>query len=109
MDGDDNRQISRDSMFLMADLRVEGHHEDQRVKVRNLSAGGMMAEGRLNVARGNLVAVNIRNIGWVEGTIAWVQDDRYGIAFVDEIDPLLARAPITQVDSSGNDGKKRLV
>ena len=33
--------------------------------------------------------------GWVEGTVAWKQDNRFGIAFVDEIDPKLARGQVT--------------
>ena len=45
--------------------------------------------------RQNLVAVEIRNIGWVEGTVAWVQGDRSGIAFHDDIDPMIARAPLS--------------
>jgi hypothetical protein len=95
MTDNDNRQIERDSLFVMADLRVEGASEEQRVKVRNLSAGGMMAEGDVKVQPGVAVEVNIRNIGWVDGSVAWVQDNRFGIAFRDEIDPKVARAPIT--------------
>jgi hypothetical protein len=91
---DDNRHLNRDSLFLMADMRVDGEDAEHRIKVRNLSAGGMMGEGRVRVARGKGVAVNIRNIGWVEGTVAWVQDERFGVAFIDEIDPKLARAPL---------------
>ena len=92
MDASDNRQIGRDSLFLMADVRVDGVDGEHRVKVRNLSAGGMMGEGTVRVLRGALVSVNIRNIGWVEGSIAWVQDNRFGIAFREEIDPKVARA-----------------
>ena len=43
--------------------------------------------------RGSLVMVELRNIGWVEGSVAWKQDNRFGIAFVDEIDPAVVRAP----------------
>ena len=90
----DHRQLSRDSLFLMAELRVPGQEGLARVKVRNLSAGGMMAEGAVRAVRGTLIEVNIRNVGWVEGAIAWVQDDRCGIAFSEDIDPMIARAPI---------------
>lgn len=90
----DHRQIERDSLFVMADLRVDGVPGEQRVKVRNLSAGGMMAEGEMKVQIGGAVEVNIRNIGWVEGSVAWVQENRFGIAFHDEIDPKVARAPV---------------
>ncbi|RPF71247.1 PilZ domain-containing protein [Aurantiacibacter spongiae] len=89
----DTRQVGRDSLFLLAQLRVDGQEAAQRVKVRNLSTGGMMAEGDVRVMRGQLVAVELRNIGWVEGTVAWKQDNRFGIAFVDEIDPRQARGP----------------
>lgn len=91
----DNRQIPRDSLFLLADLRVEGLPGEHRIKVRNLSARGMMGEGAVRVVRGALVSVDIRNIGWVKGAVAWVQDNRFGVAFTDEIDARLARAPIS--------------
>jgi hypothetical protein len=88
----DHRQVGRDSLFLMADLRVEGQAGDHRVKVRNLSAHGMMAECTVRVTSGAGVEVNLRNIGWVPGRVAWIQDNRFGIAFLEEIDPRLVRA-----------------
>jgi hypothetical protein len=94
MDGNDNRQIARDSLFVMADIRLDGVDGEFRIKVRNLSAGGLMGEGDLRVQRGAPVWINIRNIGWSEGTIAWVQDTRFGVAFREEIDPKVARAPV---------------
>lgn len=90
----ETRQIDRDSMLLMAMLRIDGREAEYRVKVRNLSSGGMMAEGPVPVARGSLVSVELRNIGRVDGAVAWKQDGRFGIAFVDEIDPRLARLPV---------------
>lgn len=98
----DNRQIARDSLFVLVDLRLDGDQAVHRVKMRNLSSGGMMAEGSLIALRGLVVWVDLRNIGWVEGSIAWVQENRFGIAFRDEIDPKLARAP--QAAKAANDG-----
>lgn len=89
----DTRQVNRDSLFLLAQLKVAGQDTLHRVKVRNLSAGGMMADGDVRVARGALVSVELRNLGWVEGSVAWKQDSRFGIAFVDEIDPVVVRGP----------------
>ena len=89
----DTRQVNRDSLFLLAQIRVDGQDAVHRVKVRNLSAGGMMAEGDVRVLRGALVMVELRNVGWVEGSVAWKQDNRFGIAFVDEIDPVVVRGP----------------
>ena len=51
----------------------------------------MMAEGDVRVSRGALISIELRNIGWVEGSVAWIADNRFGIAFVHEIDPMLAR------------------
>lgn len=90
----DHRQLGRDSLFLMSDVRLEGQDGEYRVRVRNLSAGGMMAEGAVRVARGTRLETNLRNVGWVEGVVAWVQDNRFGIAFVEQIDPKLVREPV---------------
>ncbi|WP_209349251.1 PilZ domain-containing protein [Pontixanthobacter sp. CEM42] len=100
MSGVDTRNISRDSLFLMAEVRLEGEQSEHRVKVRNLSSGGMMAEGGPSVVRGGNVSIQLRNIGWVEGVIAWVQDERFGIAFAKEIEPKLARAPVGSAEKS---------
>lgn len=90
----DNRQIARDSLFVMADLRIDGQDTEHRIKMRNLSAGGLMAEGPVRVVRGMIVWISLRNLGWVEGSVAWVQDNRFGIAFREEIDPRVARVPL---------------
>jgi len=96
----ETRTVDRDSLFLLAQLRVAGDKTEYRVKVRNLSAGGMMAEGDVLVMRGDRVHVELRNIGWVEGGVAWKQENRFGIAFADEIDPKMARAPVTGTTST---------
>jgi hypothetical protein len=54
----------------------------------------MMGEGPVRVVRGDKIEVNIRNIGWIAGSVAWVQDNRFGVAFQEEIDPKIARAPV---------------
>lgn len=94
MTGVDTRSVARDSLFLLADIRIEQATEAHRVRVRNLSDGGMMGEGNLRVQRGNRLTIELRNIGAVAGTVAWVQDNRFGIAFDDEIDSQKARRPL---------------
>ncbi len=97
----DTRDASRDSLFLFAELRLDGRDDRTRVKVRNLSAGGMMVEdGGLAVSRGDRVVVDLRNVGTVRGSIAWVQGNRFGIAFENAVDPKLARAPVGTGDKS---------
>lgn len=92
MGNNEQRQIARDSLFLMAELRVDGIEGDHRVRIRNLSGGGLMAEGNVGPHHGQAVWVSLPNLGWIEGTVAWVQDNRFGVAFNDEIDPSLVRS-----------------
>lgn len=94
MTGVETRSVARDSLFLLADIRVEQGAEVHRVRVRNLSDGGMMGEGHLRVQRGHRLTVELRNIGTVGGTVAWVQDNRFGVAFDEEIDSQKARRPL---------------
>ncbi len=100
MGGNDHRQISRDSLFVLAEIRLDGSDSGHKVKIRNLSTGGLMADGPLRVQRGQLCSIELRNHGWVEGSIAWVQDTRFGIAFREEIDPKVARTPLTTGEST---------
>ena len=92
----ETRSVSRDSLFLLANVRIEAQGAQHRVRVRNLSDGGMMGEGTINISRGNRVEIELRNIGAVMGTVAWVQDQRFGIAFDQEVNSQAARAPSGQ-------------
>lgn len=51
MGGNEHRQIVRDSLFLLADMRIDGMSGDHRIRVRNVSAGGLMADGGPAVRR----------------------------------------------------------
>ena len=52
-----------------------------------------MAEGNLQVQRGERLEIELRNIGRVGGSVAWVQDKRFGNALDQEIDSHRARKP----------------
>ena len=43
------------------------------------------------MVRGTALSLELRNVGGVNVTVAWVQDTRFGIAFDEEIDPLVVR------------------
>ena len=88
----DTRNLNRDSLFLTAVLRRDADSEGTTIKVRNLSDGGMMAEGVLALSRGDRLTVELRNLNPVAGTVAWTQGNRVGIAFDEEIDAKAARA-----------------
>lgn len=100
MTGVETRSVARDSLFLLADIRVEQGAEAHRVRVRNLSDGGMMGEGNLRVKRGHRLTIELRNIGVVSGTVAWVQDNRFGISFDEEVDSQHARRPLQHGDDA---------
>jgi len=85
---------ARDSLFLLAELVTEGSDEQHKVKVRNLSAGGMMVESDLEVLQGQRIVVHLRNIGPVRGQIAWAREGKFGVAFDRQINPKLARQPV---------------
>lgn len=98
----ETRSVTRDSLFLLANVTVEQETVQHRVRVRNLSDGGMMGEGTMKVSRGNRVDVELRNVGTVKGTVAWVQDQRFGIAFDEEINSQAARAPANDGSAQGS-------
>jgi hypothetical protein len=87
------RIADRDSLLLIATLRFPSSKEEGDVRIRNLSAGGLMAEAPIRVARGEKVEIKLRNIGWISGNVAWVAEGRVGIAFDHPINPKDARKP----------------
>lgn len=90
----DTRNLKRDSLFMMAGLRREGATEFERVKIRNLSDGGIMVESSIMLNRGERVVVELQRIGTVVGRVAWTQGSRIGVAFEETIDAALARTPL---------------
>ncbi|MEE4201036.1 PilZ domain-containing protein [Erythrobacter sp.] len=105
MSGLETRTVSRDSLFLLANIRVEDGEDQHRVRVRNLSDGGMMGEGPISVSRGNRVKIALRNIGEVDGSVAWVQDQRFGVAFDEEVDSQAARRPVAGAQKIAEPGR----
>ncbi|WP_343612301.1 PilZ domain-containing protein [Novosphingobium sp.] len=95
----ERRHSFRDSLLLGArclihDQGGEGGVEIT-VKLRNISAQGVMAEAPRVPAKDARISIELRNLGWVEGRVAWVQDNRFGILFAAQIDPSRVRhAPV---------------
>lgn len=94
----DTRSQSRDSLFLVAKLRVARDGEPYAVKLRNISDAGVMTEGSVRTTRGQTVWLALPDMGWVEGRVAWSAGDRFGIAFASEIDSKKVRFPVSDVD-----------
>ena len=92
------RGTDRDSLLLKAILRFPNAKDEREVRIRNLSAGGLMAEVPVRVSRGEPVEINLRSIGWITGHVAWVTEGRIGIAFDHPINPKDARKPVGTID-----------
>jgi hypothetical protein len=84
----------RDSLLLVATIQLGDDPTVEEVRIRNLSAGGMMAEYPGRVAVGTPVALDLRGIGRVTGQVAWCTQGRIGIALDRPIDPKRARKPV---------------
>jgi len=88
-----SRGADRDSLFLQASLILPGANP-VTVRVRNLSPGGMLAEANVNVAQGEAVQVDLRNVGPVAGRVIWVGEGKFGIAFDRPVDPQAVRRQV---------------
>ena len=90
------RNAARDSMMLQAPLHRVGSAAQGAVtlRIRNLSAGGLMADCGEPLVSGEQVVMDLRGIGEVTGSVAWSHDGRVGISFDSPIDPRQARKPV---------------
>ncbi len=89
-----SRSADRDSLFLQANLVLPGVEGPVTVRVRNLSVGGMLAEGHAKVTQGGTVEVELRNVGVVPGRVVWVGEGKFGIAFDRPVNPQAVRRQV---------------
>lgn len=88
------READRDSLFMQGVLHVPGRAEPITVRVRNLSAGGLMADFAGSPAKGSPLEIELRNVGVVSGHVAWSSANQFGMTFDTPIDPHAVRRPI---------------
>jgi len=88
------RTRSRDSLFLIAQMRLGIEPTSQDVRVRNLSEGGLMLEVAKPLPIGTVVTLQVRGLGEVRGNVAWYAEGRAGVALEMPIDPKKARKPV---------------
>jgi hypothetical protein len=96
------RRRPRDSMLLMGSVKACGDvaRLKQPIRIRNLSATGLMADSQAAFDLGCLVEVEMRGIGAISGEVVWIRQNRMGITFSTPIDPKLTRKPVPQGESS---------
>ena len=91
---DNARTRKRDSLFLSARLTLGADPAVHHVRVRNLSAEGLMAELERAVEPGTPVSLEIRGLGTLTGSVAWYTLGRVGVRLDRPIDPTRARKPV---------------
>ncbi|PZQ22787.1 MAG: pilus assembly protein PilZ [Sphingopyxis macrogoltabida] len=91
-----SRSDDRDSLFMQAPVSVPGRSDAVMVRVRNLSAGGMLAESVAAVEQGSPVVVDLRNVGPVPGRVVWSGEGKFGIAFDRPVNPQAVRRQVVQ-------------
>ena len=84
----------RQNLMLMADLRVAGG-EKCRVRVRDISEGGLKVVAPLVPPLGQAIRIELPNLGWLGGAVAWVKESSFGIRLNSAIDPAVVRQPVT--------------
>lgn len=89
------RSGPRDSLFLLTNLQTIEGTPLGRARVRNLSATGLMADCERAVPAGARILFDLRGVGRVSGSVVWSREDKIGVAFDEEIDPQLARKPVS--------------
>lgn len=85
------RHESRDSLYILAKIRVAGGVGAEPIRVRNLSSSGLMAEAAVLYAVGTQIIIELKSLPRVVGRVVWATEGRMGIAFNSEIDPRKAR------------------
>src|SRR3546814_2274000 len=90
-----DRKAKRDSLFLLTSVSSPDGHARGKVRVRNLSAKGLMADCPFPIIEGEAVILNVRGVGPVSGAVVWINGDKIGVAFDNPIDPARARMPVS--------------
>src|SRR3546814_16624017 len=72
------RNQTRDSLLLSARFRELGKNREDQVRVRNLSAGGLMVELPRDAPVDTAVECERRGTGWVRGPTVWNHAGRRG-------------------------------
>jgi hypothetical protein len=91
----EQRASRRDRILLLARLRVHGDEDIHAIRIRDLSADGLRAQCTGLVIANRRVEIEIRNLGWVEGRVAWHNEEYIGVRFAKPIDPEKTRIAVT--------------
>ena len=97
-DADDprnRRESARHRVLLVREIQTEGMAEPVRIRVRDISARGMMAEASVRMQEGERLILHLADGGQVAGAVLWVRGLSFGIIFESDLplDQLRGRPP----------------
>lgn len=96
------RGAKRDSLFMRGELaRIDGRQIGS-IRIRNLSATGLMADCDATLQTSNQVAVTLPSTQTVSATVTWVGKGKIGLHFDEAIDPQAVRRPVVSRHQSGD-------
>ncbi|WP_083500155.1 PilZ domain-containing protein [Sphingomonas endophytica] len=81
----------RGELHMSARMRADEADAGFLVRVRNVSAGGLMAELPHPLPPDSAVEVKLTGIGWVAGRVVWQTEGRTGVAFDHPVDVSLVK------------------
>ncbi|WP_324750448.1 PilZ domain-containing protein [Sphingomonas sp. LY54] len=82
---------------MLPTARLISDHRQDFCRIRNISAGGLMAEGAAPFAVGERVVVELNSHQRIAGEIVWTRDGAVGVKFAEDVDLrelLAARRPV---------------
>jgi len=85
------RQAARDSVFVGATIWFDTGQNGHAVRIRNISAGGMMIDSPEDRPVGSSVQAEIKGIGQIAGSVVWSTAKHLGVRFATIVDPEAAR------------------
>ena len=86
---------ARSSVMLMADLRMTAFANPVRIRVRDISKGGLKGSGIGHMPSGSEITVELPNIGLVRSRVVWSNQDNFGLVFDHQIDVQTVKTKIT--------------
>ncbi len=89
----EDRERSR--VMLLANLRLAAFGNPARIRVRDISKGGLKGSGIGLLPAGSQATVELPNIGLVRSKVVWSNQDDFGLEFDHLIDVHTVKTKIT--------------
>ena len=97
----ETRGVTRERVLMLATMTVANGPEQHRVRIRDLSAQGVQAEGDLVAQPGEQVEIDFAAAGKARGVVAWRDGKVLGLELEQEIEPDVVRRAIIASDEDG--------